>query len=193
MRLFVDRLQYWWLFKTITNTEAYQRTVAPTTDDTDLVPFAGMEITRLSGDQLFSSLANVLGFDGDSNSGEGRGPRARLRTPRVQFNTLFEFDPSTPQDDLIGTVPQALFMMNSPKLNDMIKVRGRTRLGQLLNKYEDDNDALAELYILVLSREPSENELNICHKYIAEVGDRNEAYEDLMWSLINSTEFLSNR
>ena len=59
--------------------------------------------------------------------------------------------------------------------------------------HSNNDDAIAEVYLLVLSREPSTTELGICRDYITEVGNRGEAFEDLMWSLINSSEFLSRR
>ena len=114
-------------------------------------------------------------------------------TSRTLFSILFGYDPSTPQEDISGTVPQALFMMNSPSINGLIRARGNTRLGRILGKFDDDRDAIQELYLLVLAREPSANEVKICRDYITEVGNRQEAFEDLMWSLLNSSEFLSRR
>ena len=115
------------------------------------------------------------------------------RNPRDAFSALFGFDPSTPQADITGNVPQALFMMNSPMLNGQINAGGFTRLGALLRKYPDDTDAVNELYVMVLAREPSKKELAIFKEFLAEVGNRNEAFEDLMWSLMNSSEFMSKR
>ncbi len=52
---------------------------------------------------------------------------------------------------------------------------------------------MAEVYLLTLSREPSDRELKACQQYIRDVGNRGEAYEDLLWGLLNSSEFLSRR
>lgn len=112
---------------------------------------------------------------------------------RFAFSQLFGFDPSTPQADLLGNVPQALFMMNSPQLESLINANGDTKLGRILRKFEQDEDAINELYLLVLAREPSVSEQEIAGDYIDEVGNRNDAFEDLMWSLMNSTEFISKR
>ena len=112
---------------------------------------------------------------------------------RGQFAALFGFDPSTPQADITGSVPQALFLMNSPLINNGIRGQGNTRLGRILSKFDDNGDALGELYLLVLSREPSAREVQIAKEYLVEVGNRREAFEDLMWSLLNSSEFLSKR
>ena len=83
--------------------------------------------------------------------------------------------------------------MNSPIVNNRVSAKGNTPLAALLKKYSDDGDVLAELYLLILAREPSEQELKTCREYIAETGERNEAFEDIMWSLINSTEFRTKR
>jgi hypothetical protein len=106
---------------------------------------------------------------------------------------LFGFDPSTPPDELTGTIPQALFMMNSPFVNSLSRAGGQTRLHQLLDKFKSDDDALHELFLVVHAREPSAKELQVCRDYIAQVGNRQEAYEDVLWSLLNSTEFQTKR
>ena len=117
----------------------------------------------------------------------------RQAAGRTLFLSLFGFDPSTPQEDITGNVPQALFLMNSPMIHAAVRARGNTRLARILQQHSKNNDAVAEVYLLVLSRDPSTAELGICREYIAEVGERGEAFEDLMWSLINSSEFLSRR
>jgi hypothetical protein len=182
-----------WLFRAITATDAYRRRIRPT-DPNDAAPFAAAQPTRLRSDALYSAINEVFGIaDATDRPGSPVGGIYRRRTPRDGFNELFGFDPSTPQADLTGTVPQALFLMNSPQINNLIEASARTRLGQLLDRFEDDEDALAELYLLVLAREPSAKESAICREHIASAKDRGEAYEDILWSLLNSTEFLTKR
>jgi hypothetical protein len=53
--------------------------------------------------------------------------------------------------------------------------------------------ALGALYMRVLSRQPTNQEVEVCSKYLAAVGNPAEAFEDIYWSLINSTEFLTRR
>jgi hypothetical protein len=187
-----------WLVATIAMTQTYQREIRPDSTDTASVPFASATPTRLRGDQLYSSILKTLGGSDDERRGRGSGmmaggQRGRFQSPRDQFGQLFGFDPSTPQADITGTVPQALFMMNAQQINSQINANGATRLAALLRKFPDSDDAVSELYLLVLSREPTDKERQIVADYIAEVGNRNEAFEDLMWSLLNSSEFLSKR
>jgi len=62
-----------------------------------------------------------------------------------------------------------------------------------LKSYPDDKDALRILYLRTLARKPTDREMEKCNNYLAKVGNRAEAYEDLLWALINSTEFQTKR
>ena len=111
----------------------------------------------------------------------------------MAFERLFGVDPSIPNDDVLGTIPQALFLMNSPLVNSRTAARPGTVLGQILATAPDDRAALGALYLRVLSRQPTPKEVEICGRYLAAVGNRREAFEDIFWSLINSTEFVTRR
>jgi hypothetical protein len=184
-----------WLFRTIANTDAYQRAIRPRSAAQTGPAFASACPTRLRSDQLFDALMQVLGTEAPAG-GRPPGPGglyAGDRSPRGQFNRIFGFDPSTPPDEMTGTLPQALFLMNSPTINNFIKAGGQTRLAKLLAAFPENEAAVTELYLLVLAREPSDRELKIAQDYVASVGNRGEAFEDLMWSLLNSSEFLTKR
>jgi len=185
-----------WLFRAITGTEAYQRQIRPR-DPKQTAAFASAAPIRLRADQLFDSLTRVLGIKEQEppsqTDGPGMGMFRRAQTGRFQFHQLFGFDPSTCPDEVNGTIPQALFMMNSTFVNGLIRASGQTRLRQLLDRYKHDDDALTELFILVHAREPSDKEAQTCRSYIREVNNRQEAFEDILWSLLNSTEFQSKR
>ena len=56
------------------------------------------------------------------------------------------------------------------------------------------NDGLVEeLYLRCLAREPNPTEMETCLEYVKSVGNRTEAFEDILWSLVNSTEFLNRK
>ncbi len=185
-----------WLFRVITSTEAYQRQVRPH-DPNQSIPFASAAPVRLRADLLYDSLMRVLGIKEQEPPPQGDGPGMgmyrRAATGRFQFHQLFGFDPSTRPEEINGTIPQALFMMNSGFINGQIRATGQTRLHQLLDKYKNDDDAVTELFILVHAREPSAKEAQTCRDYIQEFKNRQEAFEDILWSLLNSTEFQSKR
>jgi Protein of unknown function (DUF1549)/Protein of unknown function (DUF1553) len=197
-----------WLFRTILNTKTYQREVRSLGSPNQAL-FASSCPVRLRSDQLLDALTQALDLPldtppGGPGMGPGRGQggadplavlyRRRLFNPRVQFGVLFGVDPSTPNEDVLGTIPQALYLMNSPQLNRAIDGSAKqTVLGQILAGTDDDRDALEALYLRVLARRPGVAEVEVCSDYLATVGNRTEAFEDIFWNLINSTEFISRR
>ncbi|WP_165073447.1 DUF1549 domain-containing protein [Paludisphaera rhizosphaerae] len=112
---------------------------------------------------------------------------------RQPFDKLFGVDPSAMPDEVLGTIPQALFLMNGPIVHNRTQARPGTPLGAILARSTNDRQVLNQLYMLVLSRLPNPQEVETCVQYITKSGNRNEAFEDVYWSLVNSTEFLSRR
>lgn len=186
-----------WLLRTIANTQAYQRRIRPKPVEENPPAFATALATRLSADQVYDALTRVLGVDelGSTPRRPRREgvPRFGDASPRGQFHRLFGFDPSTSPDEQQGNLPQALFLMNSPAIHNLIAGKGETRLAGILSKHSSDDDALRELYLLVHAREPSDKELQVCRDYIIQVKNRQDAFEDILWSLVNSTEFQTRR
>ena len=121
------------------------------------------------------------------------GAAMRVGGIRVPFDRLFGVDPSVLNEDVMGTIPQALFLMNGTLVNSRIPARPGTVLGQILAAAPNPRAALGALYLRVLSREPTKQEVEICSRYLETLGNPTEAFEDIYWSLINSTEFLTRR
>ena len=179
-----------WLFATILSTETYQQESRRRRTFEEM-PHQANCSQRLRADQLFSSLVTVLQMP-DSVARVSRQRSSRY-SPRSSFNSVFGFDPSTRRSDVSGAIPQALLMMNSPQIGQYVLARRDRMLGRLLNEVTDDRQALRELYVQVLSRQPTEKELDTCLRYRRNVGNRAEAFEDILWSLINTAEFLHRR
>jgi hypothetical protein len=57
---------------------------------------------------------------------------------------------------------------------------------------ESDSAQVHDLYRVALSREPGTEELQTALDYLGNSRDRQAAYEDLVWAVINSKEFLFN-
>lgn len=170
--------------------------------------------SRLRADQIFDALAQALDLPMDGQGplagrvgalakkgmakaiqesvGKTKG-MARGGGPRGGFNQIFGVDPSMPNDDVLGTIPQALFLMNSPIVNGGVAARPNGVLGQILASTQDNRAALNALYLRVLAREPTNKEVATCGRYVETVGNRREAFEDIFWTLINSTEFITRR
>ena len=140
----------------------------------------------------------ALGFDENDKTIPAPAPSA---APAVARHTglrhmvyqAFRIDPSLPPQEVQGTIPQALLMMNSVLVNTYTASKGQTFLAEALKKDMADDDIVTALYERTLSRKPKAEEMATCRRYIKKVGERKEALEDIFWSLVNSTEFVTKR
>jgi hypothetical protein len=184
------------LFRLILNTQAYQRQIRIGDTANEHLHFAAAYPTRLRADSLWESLVGVLGPMQGPGGPAAQGPAGRLfRRAGLegQFREAFDFDPSTKPDEVEGSVAQALLLMNNPVINARIRAEGNNLLGRILKAYPDDTDAIRMVYLRTLARKPTAHEMETCRKFVAQVGKRSEAYEDILWSLLNSAEFQTKR
>lgn len=185
-----------WLYQTILATDLYQKESRDRRNP-DQPPFQANVAQRLRADQLFDNLLAALGVpepSGAMRPGMLAGPnRGRRGTPRLVFGVVFGYDPSERKDELVGSIPQALALMNSPGVNGVLRANGFTNLARIARTTADQKALVTQLYLRTLARPPKESELTTCLAYFEEVGNRSEAIEDLQWTLINSTEFLHRK
>lgn len=176
-----------WLFRTIMNTELYQRKSTERTAGSSPA-FLSTHQQRLRADQIFNALSSVLAFDDAFLANRIKGNRGR--GPRFLFGNTFGYDPSDVRSELVGSVPQAMLLMNGPMLDRMISSDRRGGLGRLVRSATDDKQLIGHLYLITLSRPPSKKETATAMSYVRRSETRGEAYEDLLWALINSSEFI---
>lgn len=192
-----------WLLATVANTQAYQRSI-PTQElvsTTAEAPFAAAAPTRMRADHVYAAIVQAVGeptpprlpFFGRPQGQGQPGMRFADRSPRRQVVDLFGYDPSTPHDEAAGDVPQALFLMNSPMVQSRLRARGDGPLADLVAEYDSPEQIVERLYLLTLSRRPTAEETRFCTEHVRDAPSRNDAYEDLLWSLLNSTEFVTKR
>lgn len=180
-----------WLVQTITATAFYQRPI-----NTEAEGFVRLEPTRLRSDQLYDALCQTLNVTSLPLKSTGRRtPYARNRDQgRTQFAATFGFDPSTPRSDLTGSIPEALFLMNSTELHNFIKVDSpNSTIARVMRQVLSDEEVVRELYLNTVSREPTDREVSVCLEFLEKAPTRREGFEDILWSLLNTTEFQSRK
>jgi hypothetical protein len=193
-----------WLFRVICATEAYQRESRPRRESSG-TPFTSNVAQPLRSDQLFNALLTAADLSETDAAAIGRG-RGRGAGPlgarrggrggagRQQFEATFGFDPSDPRETVTSSIPQALAMMNAPRINQATRGQNRnTVLGELLGEMSDDESLVVELYLRTLSREPTEDELNAALDFRRSTIQRAAAFEDILWALLNTAEFSHRR
>ncbi len=179
------------LIRVVTCTGAYQRQ-SRSRSATEPSDFLCSHPQRLRSDQLFRCLVQVLEMPSQQPAGRSRGERGDrlLRDPARLFSSVFGFDPSDSRKELTGSVPQSLLMMNSSRLTHWMGTRRLMGLGRLVRQVPDDRELVHELYLWTLSRPPDDQEFRDCLQYARRISGRDEAFEDILWSLINSAEFM---
>ena len=125
------------------------------------------------------------------------GPYLLAGSARQSFEVAFGYDPSDPRDTVNASIPQALALMNGVRINMAVRANGDdTMLGRLLAETDDNEAVVEDMYLRTLSREPTEKEMKTALKYCKSAkGTKNRAYvfEDLLWALVNSSEFSHRR
>jgi hypothetical protein len=187
------------LLRAILNTKTYQRQIRLGEATDAHLHFAAAYPTRLHPDALWDSLVSVLGQFGAPPAAQN--PQAAKMAARFgfrpglegAFKNEFSFDPSLKADEIEGSIPQALLLMNNPAINQRILARGTNLLARILSAYPNDDDALRMVYLRTLARKPTDKERQKCLSYLAKVEKRAEAFEDILWVLLNSTEFQTKR
>jgi hypothetical protein len=186
------------VFRLIANTETYQRELNGDVKD------AGRKLpkiitTRLRGDEVFQSL--VAAIELPNVTPEQAKATAAVRFPpppkstRDLVDEAFGYDPSISMSDVSRTMVQAMFMMNNEQIHTQInaKPESETHLAKILKSTDDDREAIVLLFQDVLVRKPTPSEEEIALQHIATVKDRQGAFEDLLWGLLNSAEFTTRR
>ena len=69
---------------------------------------------------------------------------------------------------------------------------GEGRVARLIKDKQTDEQAIEELYLAALSRLPTPEEMGKSVVYVAGGPNRQQSLEDVLWSLLNSKEFLFN-
>lgn len=90
-----------------------------------------------------------------------------------------------------ANLSQSLHLLNSEEIQGKLS-QENGRAAQLAEDPRKDEEKINELYLIAFGRSPEEAEKQASISYVQSKDNKREAYEDLIWSLINSKEFLFN-
>lgn len=186
------------LIRVICNSNTYQlaSVVAPERDQ-DGMFYSHRRFSRLPAAVLLDAVDQVCGTH-EEFAGMPAGTKAQqLPDPKIPSYFLDVFGRSvrnSPCECATSESPdlsQALHFINSINLNRKIS-SSSGRLATLLNSDRSDEQIVTELYLTTLARKPRPNELDVAITLINEADSRKTGFEDLVWTLLNSTSFLFN-
>jgi len=186
------------LLRTICNSRVYQ--LAAELDpqrDHDGQLFTHRVPRRLSAEVLLDAINQVAGTS-ESFDGQPPGTRAiALPDPTVASYFLTTFGRpmrNSSCDCARGAAPdlsQVLHLANSTALHQKL-VSPAGRLAAALKAGRNDDEITENLYLCALGRLPNETERQAVRESVAEGTNREEAWQDVLWALINCAEFVFN-
>jgi hypothetical protein len=182
------------LYRTLANTQTYQRTSVWSSDPAPPAElYVHMPVKTLTAEQLYDSVNRVL----------HRKPQSMMRNINVNSPLL---DPqrqafiakvhSTGRNALEyqAGVLQSLALLNGRDLAEATDPERSPLLGSLSAPFFTDDDRLQALFLATLTRQPTQDELKSCRQQLAKYqeSEKQKAFSDILWALLNTAEFALN-
>jgi hypothetical protein len=184
------------LMKTIMNSRLYQLDSQPTPQNAaDHRFYSHFKVKRISAEPLLDAIDYSTGTP-TKYPNLPLGTRAtELPDANYQNTFLVTFGKPkrasvcecerTPDENLA----QALHTLNGDVVATKI-VDGKGRIATLLAAKKPHDEIVSEIYLATVSRRPTPAEIEASNKFLASSPNPQEYYQDLLWALINSKQFL---
>ena len=203
------------LCRTICNSQTYQRSSFPNEHNSnDEQNFARYYPRRLAAEVMLDAINDVAGARNNFNH-QPVGVRA-VALPddsanndsfflrvfgRPQMDTACECERSASAD-----LSQSLHLINSDAMHRILSAPDGRAVKSSRDKDADNQAKVAELYQLALSRDPTDREVSVALAHLQTKQDRSaadpkvlssdqaarEGWEDIIWVVVNTKEFLFN-
>ncbi len=184
------------LVRTICKSSAYQLSSEPTEfNAADTQNFSSFYPRRLPAEVLYDAINHVAAVPSNFG-GVPQGTRA-VQLPDNGFNNYFLQVFGKPEAESAcecerspeANLAQSLHLLNSTDVQGRLQ-SGNGRAAQLARDQEGkDEDKATELYLWAFSRNPSPDELKLVTDHIANAPNKQQAWEDVIWAMLNAKEF----
>ncbi len=185
-----------YLMKTVMLSQTYQRSAQPNpTNRIDTRLFAYYPARRLPAEELSDAIAQLTGVQ-DRFSGMPVGVRAielaDTEIPSVMLDTFGRpprVMPSDTERNCNPAMSQALALLNSNEIQSKLN-SGECVLNGLLKSGKSDSEILDALCLSAFSRKPNSSESKTLLELLKTAPKREQGWQDILWALLNSKEFL---
>jgi hypothetical protein len=200
------------LMREIANSQTYQLSsrYSGTWNEAWDTYFARKNVRRLWAEEVHDAVAKSSGnlpsysMTGFTDSGFAK-PSYAMQLPDVMNAPTSDGNASNLLDSFLrgnrddqprkpdGSILQALNLMNNPYIETRIQYTGTTAAPLIAQNLGLANTPLVNtLYINILSRYPTSDEMTKAVASLAGAGNRSQAVQDLVWSLYNKVDFVFN-
>jgi hypothetical protein len=187
------------LVRTICQSRTYQLSAEPNEYNTkDKQSFSRFYPRRLPAEVLLDAVDDLTG---QRTSFDGLPPGVRaVQLPDAGFQNYFLTVFGRPEASTAcecersgdGNLAQSLHLINSPDIQGKLSADSG-RAAQLAgDKALAPEKKIRQLYLMAYARPPHPDESEAALAYLQKKNDERPAYEDLVWALINTKEFLFN-
>jgi hypothetical protein len=198
------------LIRTIVTSTTYQLSAVPNAHNAkDRQNFSRYYPKRLNAEVLYDAVNTLLDVE-TTFAGQAPGTRA-VALPDNSYNQTTYFlsvfgrpDSSSAcecERSQEASLAQSLHLLNASEIQTQLS-RGNGRADTLNRDTRPDDDKITDLYHIALSREPNADEVKFARAHLdkktaGKASDeaskgKKEAYEDILWALLNTKEFLFN-
>jgi Protein of unknown function (DUF1553) len=189
------------LVKVIVKSRTYQLSSVPNEfNKQDKKSFARYYPKRMSAEVLFDAVSQVTGSPATFNGlpQDRHSPNRAIMLPDESFQSYFLDVFGRPQRISAcecervteANLAQALHLLNSQEIQGKL-TRSGGRAEQLAKDARPDAEKVEELFLWALGRRPSQAQLDLALANIARVpNDKRQGYENILWALINTKEFV---
>ncbi|HEX3151436.1 MAG TPA: DUF1549 and DUF1553 domain-containing protein [Gemmataceae bacterium] len=184
------------LIRTVMTSRSYQLSATPNDTNKDDAKYFSHTVTKLlSAEQLLDALCDVTAVP-EKFPGLPMGTRA-IQLPDGEVNHPFLKTFGQPARELAceceresdSNLAQALQLINGPTINDKLR-NPNNRLGKLLAEKKGEKEILDALYLAALARPATDAERAPALSHVAKGADKRKAWEDVLWAILNTREFL---
>ncbi len=187
------------LVRTIATSRAYDRSSQPNaSNETDRRNFARFYPRRLPAEVLLDAVGVVTGSP-EKFAGLPASFRA-VQLPDEGFASYFLDVFGRPKRESVcecersteANLSQTLHLLNSDDVNGKL-TRDSARAAKLAVDARSEGEKVEELYRVALARKPTDEEKAECVAFLEKrkaAGQLRQGFEDLIWTLINTKEFL---
>jgi Protein of unknown function (DUF1553)/Protein of unknown function (DUF1549) len=153
---------------------------------------------RMAAETLLDAIDQVTGAT-TSFDGMPAGTRA-VSLPDTSFNSYFLTVFGRPESSTAcecergqeSNLAQSLHLLNSNEMQAKLSVGQGIAARFATETSRSNEEKVTELYLRAFSRTPTPTELERSTAYLTSKSNSKESYEDLIWAIVNSKEFLFN-